>query len=390
MDEKTKKKRLFFLAFAEILLITVLVVVVLFGFDKVTVTNIGNPYALDFEDENYRSRVAFDLAVFDGKLFVGGGDYDENTGPVYVHSYDISSGEWKKSAEPLPDEQIKRFRIAETELYIAGTDPKDDWEKGNFYRYENGEFVTHRVLDGAVHNFDIALFDGKTFFGLGVVGESSPVVAFDGENYSPVPFYKNGELLNTAQFEIIRVYNFLIFDGNLYAFLSFGNENEALMDLYAYKDGAFSHLYGSLPSVDMTETLELQGRAFLLMGNNLFSTHDLLSFENVPLGAPVADVLTNNDKLFVLCSAKKEISSTDEEKPTKNTTKNPTEEENSYINTIYATTDGKNYEVVISFESPIFANSFAFDGESGTFFVSLGGYDSPLSENVGKILMIKP
>lgn len=390
MCSKTKKNKLIFLIIAEILLISVLVLAIIFGFDKVLLTNIGSPYALDFDDEFYLSRAPADMAVYDGRLFVGAGDYDKNTGPIYAHSYDISRGEWKKSATSLPDEQIKRFRIIDGELYITGTDPKDDWEKGNFYRYENGEFTTHRVLEGAVHNFDIAKFENKLFFGLGVVGENSPVIVFDGENYSPVTFLRDGEPLSFSQYEIIRVYNFLVFDGNLYAFLSFGDENEAFMDLYVYKNDSFCYQYGSLPSVDMTETLTINERAFLLMGCNLFTTRDLLTFETVPLGAPVSDIFLSENELYVLCSSKKDSLPTAKEKSSKFESEHPTDSENSYINTIFVTTDGKNYDEVVSFETTVLAGSLAYDKESGAFFASLGGYDSVLSPDVGKILQITP
>lgn len=388
MDKKSNKKRLYFLIFAEILLISCLVLLLVFGLKLPRIKNIGNPLAIDFKDELYLSRTSADLTVFDGKLFIGGGDYDKNTGPVYVHSYDVSSGEWKKSAEPLPDEQIKRFVIIDKELYATGTDPKDDWEKGNFYRYENGEFVTYRVLDGAIHNFDIVKFEDKLFFALGVAENTSPVIVFENEEYSPVPFLKDGAPLDTTGFETVRVYNFLVFDGKLYAFLSLGDEKEALMDLYVYENGAFSHLFGSLPSVDMTETLELGGMAFLLMGYNLFSTEDLVSFESVPLGAPVLDVYPYGNGFFALCSAKKGESSTSETKLNDFEANSTTHSGNLYKNTIFFTTDGKTFDEVVSFETAEIASSLAFDGS--VFFTSLGGYDSSFSENVGTILLIKP
>lgn len=390
MCAKIKKKRLCFLILAEILLTAALVLAVIFGMDKATVTNLGNPCALDFDDEHYLSRAPADMMVYNGRLYVGAGDYDKNTGPIYVHSYDISSGEWERSASALPDEQIKRFVTIDGELYIAGTDPRDDWEKGNFYRYENGEFTTYRVLDGAVHNFDIVKFEDKLFFGLGVVGNSSPVVVFDGEDYLPVSFLKNGEPLDTSEYEIIRVYNFLVLDGKLYAFLSLGDESEALMDLYVYENGAFSHLFESLPSVDMTKTLELGDRAFLLMGYNLFATADLSSFESVPLGAPVVDVYPYGNGFCVLCAAKKDASAITNKESAKTKGGISTESEISYINTIFITTDGENYEEIVSFETPILAGSLAYDEESGTFFASLGAYGSALSADVGKILQIKP
>ena len=80
------------------------------------------------------SRRAEDLIIYDGHLYVGCGDYSANTGPVNVYSLDLSTYEWQMSQEALEDEQIKRFLVLDGALCIPGTDPKGDWETGNYYR----------------------------------------------------------------------------------------------------------------------------------------------------------------------------------------------------------------------------------------------------------------
>ena len=270
--------------------------------------DLGVPYADIYTDERINSRLADDLTVFDGRLYVGGGDYDANTGPVYVMSYDLEKGGWKKSNEPLPDEQIKRFRVLDSKLVTLGTDPKDSWDMGNYYVLEGGGWQTLRVLPSGIHCFDAIEYGDAVFFGLGVNSGDFPAVRFDGEKYVTVEFFKDGELLDTSGNEIIRIYNFFEFKNSLFAFLTLDKKDENgeplgyFMDLYVYDGEAFRYVSGSLPSEDMPDVATTENTAYFVLNKTLLRTENLTEFSAVSLGegTKVSDIITEDGKIYVL------------------------------------------------------------------------------------------
>ena len=74
-----------------------------------TYTELGIPLSERYP-EGIRARCPWDMTVFDGKLYIGGGDYDANSGPVDIWCYDIDNGTWENSGT-VPDEEINRFAV---------------------------------------------------------------------------------------------------------------------------------------------------------------------------------------------------------------------------------------------------------------------------------------
>lgn len=274
-------------------------------------TDIGVPYAEIYGENQLNSRLSADMIVFDGKLYIGGGDYGANTGPVNVISYDLEQKIWGISNETLPDEQIKRFRVLDGKLATLGTDPRGDWRMGNYYVLENGIWTTKSCLPSGIHCFDAIEFEGKTFFGLGCNRGDYPVVVYDGAEYKTVDFVVDGVPLDTSKNEVIRVYNLFEYQNNLYAFFSYDgvDENGATvyyMDLYIYDGGVFNFFSGTLLSEDMPEIITTESRAYIILNKTLLQTNDLLNYSAVSLGSnvTVADIIEDGDKIYVLASRK--------------------------------------------------------------------------------------
>ena len=273
--------------------------------------NLGSPYFEIYDSERIHSRLAEDMAVFDGKLYVGGGDYDANTGPVTVMSYDLERGEWESSAEALDDEQIKRFRVLGGELVILGTDPKGDWSMGNYYQLFDGGWETLRVLPSGIHCFDAREYGGFVFFALGVNSGDYPITRYDGKNYEMLRFYKDGELLDTSVYETIRVYNLFEFRGELFAFLTLDYVKEDgtkdyFMDLYRYVGDGFEFVSGSLPATDIPDVVVLGETACFVMNNALITSQNLTEFSavNVGKGVRVVDIMEFEGKAYILAAQK--------------------------------------------------------------------------------------
>ena len=335
--------------------------------------DLGVPYLNEFTEEQLNSRLAEDLTVFDGKLYVGGGDYDANTGPVYVMSYDPKSGVWEKSSEPLPDEQIKRFEIIDGRLTTLGTDPKDDWELGNYYVLD-GNWQTLRVLPFGIHCFDAAEFDGAVFFGLGVNSGHYPVVIFDGESYTSAEFFKDGAPLDTSSNEIIRVYNLFEYNQNLFAFLTLDakDENGAtlgyFMELYVYENQAFRYVSGALPASDLSEIAVSGNSVYMIINETLLTTDNLTSFSAVSLGKDVkaSDIIKTEDGIFVLAYRKTNSG--------------------FYEISVYKRSES-GFKKLFGLMAKAPANAFCKDGN--TFYMSLGNRKSTENiKDVGRVIKV--
>jgi hypothetical protein len=134
--------------------------------DKKLIEELGNPLAQRYPDGTkfHFARAISALQIFDGKLYLGHGDWGENSGPTDIWCYDLHKKEFVKQGQ-IEDEAAEHFRIINGKLYVPGMDPQEDWRFGNFYRLEGGKWVKHRTLPNAVHNFDMVGV-GRSLFAL--------------------------------------------------------------------------------------------------------------------------------------------------------------------------------------------------------------------------------
>ena len=132
------------------------------------VTSLGNP-AASFYQACWQTlpRTPWDLALFDGRLYVGLGNSSNqgpsaNAGPVPLFAYDLKERRWRQEAT-LPEEQISRFLVDGQQLWIAGEDPRGSWRWGNLYRNKAfGQlWWQQRNLPGFVHAHDLAVYQGR-------------------------------------------------------------------------------------------------------------------------------------------------------------------------------------------------------------------------------------
>ena len=326
------------------------------------VTYLGTPIAERYPEGDI-ARCPWDLALHDGGVFMGGGDYDKNKGPVDLWRYDIAKGTFSLSAS-IPDEQVDRFCYVFDELATPGIDPKEDWELGNYFTYTDGEWVKHRTIPGGVHVFDIIEFDSILIAGLGVVaGEYPAAYSIDGgESFRQMPFYKEDALLDTSYATYVRVYDFFVCGEELYAYVLLGNQGDLVYELYRYEydDDAFYYVE------DWTNKLDRVSYRFSKIGANVsfdgtlvFTTGYLYTatemtnpikqtIDGVDL---VADLYVANGRLYALCATKNE--------------------DGTFTNAVY-TTDSLDAPLtkLFEFSYEIPAMSFVVDGND--FYVGMG------------------
>ena len=97
-----------------------------------------------------------DLGLDGGKLYVAYGDYDANTGPQQVHTFDPVSGQFSASLLQVPTEEISVYRTLNGKLYAPMTDPRDPSTSNVGYATNATGGWTNQMKAPAVHIYDVA------------------------------------------------------------------------------------------------------------------------------------------------------------------------------------------------------------------------------------------
>jgi len=335
--------------------------------EKTKLVELGIPTLNRFNEKQLHSRNVWDMALKDGMLYIGSGDYSANTGPAYVFGCSLETGEWSRTGV-LSDEAVIRFVEIGDELLIPGTDPTSDWTIGYYYTLQEGKWKSSRV-PYAVHMYDIVDFDGKRFVGIGTSGDyySPAKASADGKKYEDVPFVdKEGNpVLGKFKYEYSRVYDMFVFDGELYCFcIAFPKDGSNYYGFFRYEDGAFR--LWSQPSFlalrgsrqNRFYAKEKMNGALYIAFDRLYKTTDMEEVEVVKLpdNGTVQDLYLEAEGadagLYVLGSLN--IGG------------------GKYTTTIWRYTDESGFESVYSFEYTTSAMSFVKDGED--FYVGMGRY----------------
>ncbi len=212
---------------------------------------VGNPTLDRFSRENLTyARNVWDLAVFDGLLFIGSGNSSNrppagNAGPVDVWTYDATTDTFSIEFEVLPEEQIDRFIVRDDELIITGHDPAGDFRDGAIYVRQMGSaaWATRRVFERVTHVYDLVEYDGRLFAAVGVAnfegGAAVQMSADGGETWQHLVVRPDPDRVETVG----RVYEFFTIGADLYASVSprtLGSTNlSRTTSLYRYANAEF-------------------------------------------------------------------------------------------------------------------------------------------------------
>lgn len=313
---------------------------------------LGSPYKGSY-GKNEDAKNVWDMIVYDGKLFLGSGDYNLNSG-CRIACYDLSEHTW--TLQKIPDEEANEFCIINGDLIAPGIDPKSDWSMGNYYVYRDGKWKPVRTIPGGLHNFCMVECDGLLFAGLGVLEGQTPVAcsADGGKSFVQVPFYKDGEPWCVEHSNEDRAYVLFVLHGRVYALLgSFGNR------LFCYEDGCFEYVTDwedeisyqvslGFPRGCFFETVTYQDTLYFTTGH-LFKVSDVQAPVCIdPDEGMVCDLYVEGDVLYVLTSRK--------------------DDEGNYINSVYSMNDS-GCELLFCFADKLPAVSFAVNGSD--FYFSL-------------------
>lgn len=350
------------------------------------IQNLGIPLQA-YYPEGIPGRSAWDVEVYEDQLFVASGDYDKNIGPVHIMHYDLNNKQWVESGV-VSDEQIEQFYLIDGKLMAPGSDPKQDWNWGNIYIYDNGQWITKRTVASGIHQLDMIEFDGQIFVSLGVLPGKFPIVASDDgcDTFREIPMYKDGELFSTSLPEditvtsaMVRCYDFFVCNSTLYTFYYQQINGHYQMKIFQYKNGAF-HYHSNLPE-DLTfrrisfeifkAKAAYQNKAYFTTGK-LYVSEDMISAEEIILeeDAIVSDLRVINGRLYVMTVKKAE--------------------DGSYTTSVWVKKllSENEFKKLYYFTYPCAAQSFTY--HDNHFYFGMG--DGTLSEtnpNNGSILSIK-
>lgn len=208
----------------------------------------GNVPAYEYYPDHVASRSIKALKAYDGKIFMGIGDWDDNTGPVKVIYYDTTDGKIKTSGT-INDEAIESFEIIDDNLYTTGRDPRDPWGNGSYYIYnkDTNTWEQHLKNGGWIHIFDIIKLNDKIFMcGCTTAASKASCIQIssdNGETFENIPIYKNNTLLPYD--DNLRCYNMAAYNGKLYGYIEFFNDNISYNGFYCYDEtnNCFNWIY---------------------------------------------------------------------------------------------------------------------------------------------------
>ena len=336
-------------------------------------TELGCPSKESYSEKQLNSRIPWDLCVFDGKLFIGCGDYDKNTGPSDIWQYDLTTQEWSSSGK-VDDEAVVNFEIIDSRLVTTGTDPKATWENGSFYTYTPDGWQTDRSVPFGIHMFDIAEFHGKTFYAIGNQSNAqSPVqMTLDGVNYTNVPFYIDDiALLNNPDYGFSRCYNLFESDNVLFAFcwLSDNQNQPKTMGIFKFDGDAFRFVsrltdlnvqsIGSNRQLPLNKVITYNNKFYFSTGYlYLTDSFETLTKINIPDGAYVEDMTVNGDNLYILTS---------------------TENDGEFLNSIWQYNETDGLKEMYSF--PCKQSAISLEKYNDIYFVGIGKMTDSTTES---------
>ncbi len=260
-------------------------------------TNVGtHPHAAKQATE--AGKAIRTLCAWHGKLYTGYGDYNANTGPIRITSFDPDTGafldEWTSQTE-----QISVFRPLLKRLFAPAIDPKwiYPWAAGYAVCEPSGKWSDNNVY--MEHSFDMATLDGKDLWLVGSYGDEHSVAIRSlngGATWSKaLDLFRKGD--NYSRFYYVGVLK-----GKLFL-QSSSDTNSMVFDGESWTKGPPIARVASCP-VEFAGKLVLQGEQNLLVFDGVQPAAPALP------DCPIAAFCVSGTSLYILCARDSAIRST--------------------------------------------------------------------------------
>ncbi len=327
----------------------------------------GNVPAYTYYPNHTASRSIKELKAYDGKIFMGLGDWNDNTGPVKVLYYDTTDGKVKTSGT-INDEAIQIFNIIDDKIYTTGCDPRDAWGYGSYYIYNKGTntWDKHMKNDGWIHVFNIVEFKDKLYMCGSTVDTMERTCiqgsSNNGETFQNIPVYKNDSLLPYDS--NLRCYNLAVYNDKLYGYIGYTPYN----GIYEYDEvnNRFDYI-SNIPSSSWYNSIYFEYTTFndqfiYISGTKLYTSTDLKTFTKIDSNTEgsIRDAVVYDDILYALSYEK--ISA------------------QNYTARIYSTKDLSNFSLVYEFLTE--TQPFSIEYYANNFYIGTRSVTS--TDNVSK------
>lgn len=171
-------------------------------------------------DKVEAARKINELFFFEGRLYVGHGDWFKNTGPTDVISYDFSKRKFVKE-HTVDEEAIHRYRHYGNRLFLPGTDATEGWEFGNLYIHDASAWKKYRTIPGGLHVFDFAEYAGRWYVATGSYFSDIKKGPWIGAIYSSsdqAASWQYEYTTESARGTVSRITSLMPYKGRLFAF----------------------------------------------------------------------------------------------------------------------------------------------------------------------------
>ena len=314
------------------------------------------------------ARNPWDMQTYNGKVYIGSGDYNSNKAPSLIACYDPKTDEATVYQDLLDDEQVSNFAIINGRLIAAGIDPSNNAILHYFeLNADETAFINYAMpYDWRVHNFDMIGFGDKIFIGAGTDSQKNRTAALvstdGGKTFGSVNVVKDGMNVTGANIGSgwDRIYQYLTLNGDLYCYEVHVGDS-SYDGFYKYDADANQFNFHSAGSGFVStgnkffnifkESMEFAGKSVICTGYFLTST-DMKTFtKNTFAGsnASYLDMVVIGDELYVLAA---------------------TENSGSYTNTVYKTKDLSTFTKVLEFDAETYMISMEY--VDGTFVFGAG------------------
>ncbi|HWP97021.1 MAG TPA: hypothetical protein VN426_09220 [Syntrophomonadaceae bacterium] len=339
------------------------------------------------------ARNVWDMQVFNGKIYLGSGNYlnggpSVSPGPIPIMYYDPQTNKFV-TEYTVDEEQIDVYKIIDGKLTIPGTDATDSWDFGNYYVLENAKWQKIRTIPVCSHVFDMASYNGKLYAAIN--GESSANIAFTASSNKGKTWTSQMSASSGSPFFGSRGMTLFEFRGKLYGvglqYLGFNSTashiNVLVMD---GNQSVIQKMPNLLPGAQKYSLLRIF-RPYTVNNNLVY----LGVFDNIdgsqwkPYGLYVASDL-NQPRRIVLPQG--------EALPADILVRGSTtyvmafcgSVENGYTNIVYKSENLNQWTELFRFKCDTFPRSF--EELNGDFYFGLGTLAYPLKASAGSILKV--
>lgn len=192
---------------------------------------LGSPYEEFYSDgEDIYARNVWDLQLFQNRIYIGAGNSSNsgpapNSGRVPLHYYSVAD-EAFINEYTVAEEQIDKFRILDSILYLPGHDATESWSFGNIYSQAGSQWIKNRTLPEAIHIYDIHKIDNALFAAVGADTGSAVYTSTDNANTWEIHELGSG-----------RTYSFVTLANQLFATRTFRVDSPNKVSMFEWNSG---------------------------------------------------------------------------------------------------------------------------------------------------------